>query len=218
MEQILAENLTDEVVHVAGHDFYIERIKNCEVLLDHMNQAEFDKDERLPYWAELWPSSVGLAGFILENRDEFRTKSVLELGCGLGLAGIAAHRAGARVLFTDYDRNALSFTAKNFFRNFNLEADVQLMDWRKPKRELRFDIIIGADVLYENRWLEPVLDTLGQMLANNGIAFIAEPGRQIASRFFVLLEEDNWNFKKFSQNIRIDNRDKQVDIYRINKC
>jgi len=175
-------------------------------------------DERLPYWAELWPSAVGLAGYVLEHGEEFNSKSVLELGCGLGLSGIAAHRVGAQVRFTDYDQNALAFTAKNFFRNFNLNADVQIMDWRRPQADLMFDVIIAADVLYEKRWIEPVLDTLTQMLKADGVAFIAEPGRNVANRFFGLLTEENWEYSKISQHFRMDDKERQVDIYRIYKC
>ena len=216
--EVISENLMEDEILVGGHVFYLERIKDCEILLDHISQNEFEMDERLPYWAELWPAAVGLAEYILAHVHEFNQKSVLELGCGLGLAGMAAHKAGARVYFTDYDPQALVFTQKNFFRNFNRKADVKLMDWRKLDTHQKFDVIIAADVLYENRWLMPVRNIIQNLLKTRGVAFIAEPGRSVARTFFDALSEVNLKFDRISQNFIMDNKDRQTDIYRINKC
>ncbi len=84
-----------------------------DVLLDTGSMTvrlTFAEDERLPYWAELWPSAIGLAHYL--DRDvSLRGKHVLELGCGLGLLGVIAARDGARVLCTDYEPDALALHA-----------------------------------------------------------------------------------------------------------
>jgi predicted nicotinamide N-methyase len=61
-----------------------------------------------PHWATLWQGSVALAEEVLENPSLVRGKRVLDLGTGLGLAGLAAGLAGAKeVVLTDREPRAL---------------------------------------------------------------------------------------------------------------
>ena len=61
-----------------------------------------------PHWATLWQGSVALAEQILENPELVKDKRVIDLGTGLGLAGIAAAIAGAsEVVLTDREPKAL---------------------------------------------------------------------------------------------------------------
>lgn len=38
----------------------------------------------------IWPSSEALSKFIIDNKEKFQGRTVLELGAGAGLAGIVA--------------------------------------------------------------------------------------------------------------------------------
>ena len=72
---------------------------------DLIREEDFVKDERLPYWADVWQSSIILAGKLLELKGHGKT--ALELGCGVGLSTLAATSAGFDVLSTDYYEDAL---------------------------------------------------------------------------------------------------------------
>jgi len=65
----VVENLsTDrEVIEVktAGRIWKIERTADLETLWDSIGEDDFGEDERLPYWAELWPASVLLGGMVI---------------------------------------------------------------------------------------------------------------------------------------------------------
>lgn len=76
-------------------------------------QDETDSDSRITFWWGITSAAVALALHIESHRENFSGKRVIELGCGLGLAGIAAGLAGAHVLFTDYVPQALEFAEKN---------------------------------------------------------------------------------------------------------
>ena len=78
-----------------------------DVLLDALTQEEFDRnDGRMPYWAVLWPSAMALGKAVLGS--EFPAgRRVLDLGCGLGLAGLAALNRGADVTFLDWEESAV---------------------------------------------------------------------------------------------------------------
>ena len=55
-----------------------------------IDDAAADPEQNLPYWAELWPSGVALAGKITCDPRIVRGRRVLELGCGLGVTAVAA--------------------------------------------------------------------------------------------------------------------------------
>lgn len=47
-----------------------------------------------PYWCDLWPSGIFMAEELLARPELVRGQRVCEIGCGLGLAGLAAAAAG----------------------------------------------------------------------------------------------------------------------------
>src|SRR5262249_8460504 len=87
------EVVADRVV-VADRDFVIRRPGDGDRLLDPRQiQAAFAADEYMPYWADLWPAARMLAKVIL--REPWAPGlEALEVGCGLGLPGVAALARG----------------------------------------------------------------------------------------------------------------------------
>ena len=143
---------------------------------DLIREEDFVKDERLPYWADVWPSSTILAARLREL--DGKGLSALELGCGVGLCTIAARSVGCDVLSTDYYEDALEFTRANVFRNLGGEARTMLFDWRHPPRNLgRYDIVLASDVLYEVEYAILLPQILDRTLGQNGFALVGDPGR-----------------------------------------
>jgi len=164
---------------VDAHTFSILKPANSD---DLIREEDFVKDERLPYWADVWPSSLILAGKLLGLKG--RGKTALELGCGVGLSTLAATTAGYDVLSTDYYEDALDVTRANVFRNLGKLARTRLVDWRHFPDDLgRFDLVFASDVLYEQEYAELLPVILDRVLVQGGIALIADPGRVAAPVF-----------------------------------
>ena len=162
-----------EHVTLPGVDVDLLRPRNAD---DLISEEDFVADERLPYWADLWPSSTILATRLLE--EEGRDRSLLELGCGLGLVTIAAMRSGFDVLATDYYEDALRFTRANAWRALGREPRTRLVDWRAVPEDLgTVQRVVAADVLYERRYAVLIASVIAQTLAEQGEALIADPGR-----------------------------------------
>ncbi|WP_053334064.1 class I SAM-dependent methyltransferase [Gemmatimonas phototrophica] len=144
---------------------------------DHLiSEADYVMDERLPYWADLWPSARVLAGALLALRGEGRT--LLEMGCGLGLDTTAAMAAGFDVTATDYYEDAIHMARGNAARNLGHEPHVRMVNWRHWPADLgTFDVVIAADVLYEKEYASLVGACLARALAPTGVAIVADPGR-----------------------------------------
>jgi ETFB lysine methyltransferase len=164
---------------VDAHTFSILKPANSD---DLIREDDFVKDERLPYWADVWPSSLILAGKLLGLKG--RGKTALELGCGVGLSTLAATTAGYDVLSTDYYEDALDVTRANVFRNLGKLARTRLVDWRHLPNDLgQFDLVFASDVLYEKEYAELLPEILDRLLVPSGAALIADPGRVAAPVF-----------------------------------
>ena len=149
---------------------------------DLITEADFVKDERLPYWADVWPSSTRLAGLVAELDGTGR--SAFELGCGLGLVAAAAARAGFAVTATDYYEDALLFARVNVWRNSGRALATRHLDWRDLPAELpKFDLVLASDVLYEPSYAGLVAAVFAATLAPRGRGLVADPGRLAAPRF-----------------------------------
>ena len=185
---------------------------------DLIREEDFVKDERLPYWADVWPSSIILAEKLLALDGEGRT--ALELGCGVGLSTLAATVAGFDVLSTDYYEDALDVTRANVFRNLGVEARTRLVDWRHVPEDLgRFDLVFASDVLYEKEYAELLPAILNRVLAPDGQALIADPGR-VAAPVFVdsCALHDLKIVRKSTQPFAAGEIRQQIDIYEVGRA
>ena len=184
-------DLVEEIVDVAGEPMSLLRTRDSDELLA---EEAFEQEEFLPYWAELWPSSVALAQTV--GARALRGARTLELGCGLGLASIAAAHAGGRVLATDWSAEALQFTNDNAARN-GVGVETMQVDWNSPEAILErgpWQLVLGSDVLYEQRNVDQLLDLLPRLVDRTGEVWIADPGRQ-TSMDFLLRSGRHWTRK-----------------------
>jgi predicted nicotinamide N-methyase len=171
--------LAETRLAIGGRDYALLRPRNVDELI---SEEDFALDERIPYWADCWPSARVLAERIADSRGAGRR--LLELGCGIGLVSLAAAVAGFEVLATDYYADALEFTAANAARNAVGGIDTRLVDWRKLPDDLgTFDVVAGSDVLYEQPQAALVASALAGSLAPGGLGLVSDPGRRTAEAF-----------------------------------
>ena len=133
----------------------------------------------IPYWARLWPSGLALAAALAEDPPGPGAR-VLELGCGLALPSVVAARAGAEVLGTDGNTDAVAFAAHGMVIN-DVVADVAQAGWGEHADALRarapFDVVLAADVLYTRANVEAALRLLPELVQRGGAVRLADPGR-----------------------------------------
>jgi predicted nicotinamide N-methyase len=166
-------------LEIAGRSYDLLRPRNVDELI---SEEDFAIDERIPYWADCWPSARILAGRLGSERGAGRR--LLELGCGIGLVSLVAAQAGFEVLATDYYADALEFTAANAERNSLRGVDTRLVDWRTLPEDLgTFDVVVASDVLYEAPHAGLVAEALVRSLNDAGLGLVSDPGRRTAPTF-----------------------------------
>jgi predicted nicotinamide N-methyase len=136
-----------------------------------------------PMWSRLWEACIVLTQHLVDLPVDSK-RSILELGSGLGVAGITAAAMGHDVTLTENDPNAIAFIKANIAENRRDHAKVRRLDWYQPDLEGRFDLIIGSDLVYR----EAAVDALGALfdryLSPRGRVLLAESVRATGAVFF----------------------------------
>lgn len=186
--------LDESEIELPGLTVRLLKPRNAD---DLISEADYVRDERLPYWADLWASSEVLGRYVIEERETLwsiaaardalrrgQTPTAIELGCGLGLPSIAARHVGFDVLATDYYDDALLFAAYNAQRALGTTIRTQMVDWTAMPPELgTFALVLSADVLYEIRYAGLVAKAVTRTLAPGGVFLLADQGRIALTSF-----------------------------------
>lgn len=155
----------------------------------------------------IWLSSLLIVSWLLENPGWFAGKSVLELGGGAGLGGIAVSLApfeAASVLITDHEPELIALITQNVEGNrremsgmdgpppLTARVTVGLLDWGLGDTDTtRYDIVIASDCVF-NATAADFLTAVLQHVKPGGDLFIVnppEPGRPGMDKLIYALGE-----------------------------
>ncbi|MCI0463190.1 MAG: protein N-lysine methyltransferase family protein [Gemmataceae bacterium] len=166
-----------ERVIIEERTFLIERPEEPYRIPNHPSvRTTFTEGEYIPYWTDLWPASRMLAKAILREPWPPGAET-LEVGCGLGLPGVAALARGLRVTFSDYDPAALEFAANNARINGFTDFRTLRLDWRDPPADLRVPVVLASDLIYELDNVEPLVGLIGHVLLPGGLCLLTDQDR-----------------------------------------
>lgn len=202
------------------------QIKDPDRVLDDIC-AEADRREKidghpqredelhLPYWAELWDSALGVGEWLCNRQSEIaHPQSVLDLGCGMGLAGTVAAALGHRTLFADIENDPLLFARANAMQ-FDPHVRARRVDWRRDRLNETFDLIIGADVLYDKSQWEYLDLFFRAHLAPGGTIILGEPGRQTGEMFITWITASSRGWRLEQSEQRVATREKPIKLFRL---
>ncbi len=187
---------TEICLPLLGRKWKLARPASLEELWQAMTPEAFGEDERLPYWAELWPSSLVLGAWLAEVKNEFAGRICLDVGCGLGLTALVGAWLGGKVLAFDYEIAAVRATLENARRNGVSAVAGAAADWRAPAFKAGgITRAWAGDIMYERRFVRPVAAFLNRCLTPGGVLWLAEPCRPVYKEFLNLLREGGWSVR-----------------------
>lgn len=157
-----------------------------------------------PLFGLLWPSAAWLAARIA-RRPVTPGERVLELGCGLALASLVAHRRGADVTASDCHPLAEHFLLENLRLNQLRPMKYRHGQWgrRGPvpwqgDTEAgcivagRYDLIVGSDLLYERDQDGALAAYIGAHAAPGAEIWIIDPDRGNRPAFHRAMERQGY--------------------------
>lgn len=174
------------------------RVLHTGSVLGFWEEQQFlsEQRDRIPYGVTLWPAAIALAHEVASRGAALRGAHVLELGAGTGLPGIVAAAYGARVVQTDRHALALDVCRRNGARNPRRDAggtlDHRLADWTLWDDAARYDVILGADVLYSEAMHPHLRAIFDASLAPGGRLLLADPFRKFSLALLEAMEADGW--------------------------
>lgn len=190
--------LTRQTLSIADHEIVVELPSSQDQVLEEAIQYECSgTSDWDPYWGTLWTSAPKTAAMILRQTWPSRLKA-MELGCGIGVVGIAALIAGHDVTFADHASSAVRLAVANAALNGLADMVGMVFDWQQPTTH-QFDFILASDVLYDAAGHEPLLNTLQAMLSGHGVVWIGDPGRVHTPRFVELAVKHGWRVESLDE-------------------
>jgi len=213
-EAVSVGHLKLEFTRIADPNRVLDEVAAAEDLKDRLEGRRDSDQLHLPYWAELWDSALGVAQFLVGATLVSPSASVLDLGCGMGLCGSVAAALGHRVLFADLEPEALLFARLNSLPNSD-RVRTHRLNWRSDRLDESFDLIIGADILYERAQWEHLDAFWKSHLKDQGEIILGEPGRQTGHLFVDWVKQRSWVLDETAQPVHT--RSNPIRIFRLKR-
>lgn len=179
--------LASYLLTIGGEEWNFSAVRNQDALLDAA-----DDIPQFPYGLLLWESAVGLAEYLTKHPHLVRGKRVLELGCGVGVAGIVARKLGGLVWQTDHLAYTLQLAKANEKANGVVGIERFVGDWRNWNHKDRYDIVLGADIIYERAMHSVLPSVFSNCLVDKGTLLLSDPDRPQSMDFLAYLEALGW--------------------------
>ena len=184
-----------ETITINDKHYKINRIGNIDQLFDALLAKGSDHedvlDEKIPYWAELWPSAIAMSQYLIENKVLLQGKSIIEIGSGLGLPSIVASEFASDIVCTDYIQESLDFAKTNYLLNHSNDDKIkfEILDWRNSEStNQKYDMVIASDVAYERKAFDDLEKCIHRLSHENTIVLLSEPNRHMAVDFLASLK------------------------------
>jgi predicted nicotinamide N-methyase len=169
-------------VQTADHNLPVLMHKAVDFfLLWETLEKELGQICNVPFWAIPWPAARALSHFILQYPEKFSSKSVLDFGCGCGIAGITAGLNGAIVTLNDIDPISIYVASINSSIN-NSTCNFLNDNLLSSHDNHHFDIILVADCFYEKTISAQIQKYLFTQLKNGSEIIVADGHRPFSPR------------------------------------
>ncbi len=162
----------------------------------------------------VWDAALVLADFLVKQEPE-ENRRILEIGAGLGFAGLCAAARGHQVTLTDNTPDALAFARLSVFHNNLTNAHIEYFDWSAPTLDGNFDWIIGSDILYEIKNFEPVMKVFGRYLKPGGKIYLTQGIRGTGPKAFFDLIKPGYTVRYQEKKLHSGGEGKKILFFEI---
>lgn len=182
---LLIAELNAELKNFNGVELYVPDPESVRAW--HERQVSVNPAARFPFWAKLWPSSIAMAEFIMENNSLIAGGTVLEIAGGLGLPALAAASYAKQVIYTDIEPAAVLLFSKLFTRNQVTNLEAFTLDWNVLPTDVSADFLLLSDVNYDDSSFESLHELIYRFLDHGSVVILTTPMRLIGRDFIVPL-------------------------------
>lgn len=207
-------NLEWADIQVGQIKLTILQIRDLEDYLVSNIEAQGLSLENFPYWAMVWDAALVLADFLVKQKPQ-PGQRILELGAGLGFAGLCAAARGHEVTLTDNSADSLAFARLSIHHNHLNNVRAEYLDWTAPALDGKFDWIVGSDILYETKHFEPVRQVLGRYLKPGGKIYLAQGIRGKGPKAFFDLIKPHYTVRYQKKKLHSGAEEKKILFFEL---
>ncbi|MFT6904692.1 MAG: putative nicotinamide N-methyase [Oleiphilaceae bacterium] len=159
-------------------DIHLKTLRDKQEFSDPLGEANSFgiSSAQWSLFGVLWDSGKILA-LVMESY-EISGKRILEIGCGMALASLLLNSRHANITATDYHPEAGNFLAENVRLNQGQSIPFLRTGWQNKEDGLgKFDLLIGADILYERGHIELLSEFIERHSNPSCEVILVDPGR-----------------------------------------
>ena len=141
-----------------------------------------------PLWSKIWEATAVLANHLntMKVNPDHR---LLEIGSGMGVAGLCGNKMGHRITITEYNEDAINFARANALLNGMDPSIIAKLDWNQPMVQGKFDYIIGSEVVFKETDFPGLYFLFQKYLKPGGRIVLAEGMRKTSLKFIQEMEK-----------------------------
>jgi methyltransferase-like protein 23 len=165
--------------------FHIRPVQINEATIELFvpNDAVNIPSQHSPYWAKLWPASLGLCYFLAANKAYITDKNILELAAGLGLPSIYAALFAKQVTASDIEPQAVELIRQSAQYNQLKNLFAAVIDWHSAELLTAPDLLLLSDINYQPADFIPLEKTIHYFLKKETTVILSTPQRLLAKPF-----------------------------------
>jgi EEF1A lysine methyltransferase 3 len=207
-------NLEWAPIQVGQVKLEILQIRDLEDFLVSNIETKGLSLENFPYWAMVWDAALVLADFLVKQPPQ-SDRRILEIGAGLGFAGLCAAVRGHQVTLTDNMPDALAFARLSSFHNNLNNVRIEPLDWQVPALDGTFDWLVASDILYETKNFEPVMKVFDRYLKPGGKIYLTQGIRGLGPKAFFDLIKTRYNVRFQEKKLHGGGEDKKILFFEL---
>lgn len=166
-----------------GFDIHVRTLWDRDQFSDDEGVAEAlgISSAAWPLFGNLWPAGQELARLMAVG--VYPGLRILEVGCGIGLPSLVLNHRGLDITASDHHPSAQGFLDINSALNDDARIPFERANWTETSALGEFDLIIGADLLYDPHQIDALAEFLRRHCRAGGGVIIVDPGRKMRGRF-----------------------------------
>ncbi len=194
--------------------FTVKSIKGFNASPDSIDN-EYIND--FPFWIKIWEAAIILSDFFGRTSHD-KEAEVLEIGAGMGIVGLFMGSFGYKnVTITDFEDDALDLLRKNAAHNNIDDLQIEKLDWNALKTDKKYDIICGSELIYSDKFIDPVIDLIHNLLKPGGKVIIAHDFIRKSLVSFIEKLQPGFDVKSMAKSINTGDEVRKIVIHKLEK-
>ena len=199
-------------IGIGGKKLELLTVADLEPFLSEIEEKGDEALSSFPFWVKIWEAAIVLTDHLVHLELDTR-QTVLEVGAGMGITGLFLGAFGHPVTVTDYNEDALALLQKNVDHNQLDSIAVEKLDWHNPEIEGKFDIVCGAELIYKESDVAPVVNLLKTYVKPGGTIYMAHDIRRMSMIEFLKTAEKDFDIEHAGKSFTGKDQNQKIVLH-----